>query len=196
MITTKFITKMSLIVSFIGIVVGGGIWYATSRVLHPTGPIYRFDNARDRADLLELFERERFILTATPDSNYSPEYMIDNMAPNKTPKYQGAMTIDVLRPEGKFAGFVTYFFEEPTRGRILFLAIHPDFRNKGYGKLMIKHAIKALHGRGAQKVVLVTRTFNLPAQKVYETVGFRSVKRDYDEFVHYEFTDFDLLDEK
>ena len=126
------------------------------------------------------------MLTATPD--YSPEFMLKYMSPHKwNPKYRGKLHVDVFRPDNVFVGFTAYYMEKPGDGRVLFLAIRPENRGKGYGKTLIRHAIAALKNLGATKVKLVTRTINLPAQKVYSSVGFDETLRDNLEgYVNYE----------
>jgi ribosomal protein S18 acetylase RimI-like enzyme len=152
------------------------------------GPIYAYDAKRDYDDIVELFELERFLLTSTPD--YSPEFMLKYMSPHKwNPQYRGKLHVDVLRPDNVFTGFTAYYMERAGEGRVLFLAIRPEMRGKGYGKKLTLHAISALKKLGASNVKIVTRTGNLSAQKVYGSVGFNETLRDNLEgYVSYEMT--------
>jgi ribosomal protein S18 acetylase RimI-like enzyme len=148
-------------------------------------PIYPYERVRDHDALIALFEQNRFWLTAYPDT--SPEYMLKYMTPPSDPRYFGKLHIDVLRAEEKLSGFTAYYMEYMTIGRILFLCIDSTVRNKGYGKQLMRYALDKLKNLGAKKVILTTRTFNYPAQKVYKGLGFVETSRDEEEYVNFEY---------
>lgn len=172
-----------LAILLVGVIASSSIWYLG---YHEKGPIYSYNATRDHDDLLDLFELERFWLTSTPD--YSPQFMLKYMTPNKDPKYRNALHISVMRIDGAFVGFTAYYMHNKDIGMILFLVTRPEFRGKGYGKDLIRHAIAELKKMGAQQVNLVTRTTNIPAQKVYTAVGFDEILRDEQGYVYYEYT--------
>ena len=145
--------------------------------------IHDFDYARDMADVASVFERNRYWLTSIPDS--SVEYAMRHRAAYPDPRYWGTLTTKVMRDhENNFLGFVSYFMERRTEGKVLFLAINEPFRGKGYSNTLLAYAVNALRDRGALAVNLVTRTSNVRAQKIYHRVGFVETKRD-DEFVYF-----------
>ena len=178
--------RIFLTVVACGTIIGLGSFVAWRyfNIEQPVVSVY--NKVRDYQDIIDLFELERFWLTSTPD--YSPYYMLEYMTPNKKIQYRGMLHIYVARPEEKFAGFTAFYMLDKNTGMILFLATRPEFRGQGYGKLLIKAAIEGLKKLGAKKVNLVTRTTNIPAQKVYVGVGFDEILRDEDGFVYYEYT--------
>lgn len=145
-----------------------------------------YNKVRDYHDIITLFELERFWLTSTPD--YSPYYMLEYMTPNKEFQYRGALHINVARLNEKFVGFNAFYMLDRQIGMILFLAIQPEMRSKGYGKTLIKSAIEGLKQLGAQKIHIVTRLINYPARKVYTGLGFKEILQDEDGCIYYEYT--------
>ncbi|RTL06867.1 GNAT family N-acetyltransferase [Candidatus Dependentiae bacterium] len=165
-------------------VIATGLFYFQTKKI--SLPIYAYNKQRDYQDIINLFELERFWLTTTVD--YSPNYMLDFMAPHKGSFYRGKLHVKVARPDNNFAGFTAFYMHDNKTGMILFLATRPEFRGKGYGKMLIMSAIEELKKMGAKKVNLVTRTTNLPAQHVYVSLGFDEITRDEQGFVYYEYT--------
>ena len=52
------------------------------------------------------------------------------------------------------------------------LAIHPDFGGQGFGSKMIQEIIDLAKGMNIQRLELSVGSENLPAQKLYEKLGF------------------------
>jgi len=171
--------KIVLWLAFLGIFtfIGGGIYYysRSSVTVTDKGPISVYQAARDHDDIVALFELERFWLTV---SDYDPVFMLKYMAAYKGLSYKDGLSVWVAREGDQFVGFTACYFEEPGVGRILFLAVRPEFRGKGYGSQLVKHALQELHKMGAFKVTILTRNSNLPAQKIYTTIGFIETSRD------------------
>lgn len=181
--TTKKRVVLGALLTGLIAFVGSSSWYFYTK---ETLPIYTYSKQRDYQDIVDLFELERFWLTTTTD--YSPLYMLDFMAPHKGAFYRGKLHVQVARPDNIFAGFTAFYMHDTKTGMILFLATRPELRGKGYGKMLIVSAIKELKKMGAKKVNLVTRTTNLPAQRVYVSLGFDEITRDEQGFVYYEYT--------
>ncbi len=144
--------------------------------------ILTFEDARDTEDILNIFKRDRYWLISTP--GYSPEFMLKYRAATQDWRYLGKLQINVLRAENKLVGFVAYYMKTETKGQLLFLAVNPEFRGKGYSEQLAKHALKELKKMGGTVVNLVTRTDNLRAQKLYNRLNFKETKRE-DGFVYY-----------
>lgn len=53
------------------------------------------------------------------------------------------------------------------------------FRGKGYGKMLIKKAIKLAKERKVDSIELVVNKNNKIAKKLYEQAGFEKTKKDY-----------------
>jgi [ribosomal protein S18]-alanine N-acetyltransferase len=80
----------------------------------------------------------------------------------------------VLEEEGRVAGYMGYW-EAPEEAHIINLAIGPDFRKRGLGKMMMDHCLAYAAKRGAHLATLEVRQSNEAAQKLYEKCNFRVV---------------------
>jgi len=63
------------------------------------------------------------------------------------------------------------------RGYIYHTAVHPDYRNRGYGKKLVDKALEELSTLGINKVALVVFERNEVGNKFWESQGF-SVRED------------------
>ncbi|MGI9953485.1 ribosomal protein S18-alanine N-acetyltransferase [Moorellaceae bacterium AZ2] len=52
------------------------------------------------------------------------------------------------------------------------IAIHPDFRGQRLGELLLKTLMQEAVNLGADRMTLEVRVSNLPAQRLYERLGF------------------------
>lgn len=61
------------------------------------------------------------------------------------------------------------------------VAVHPHDRRRGLARLLIVTAMEEALARGATTVLLEVRRSNLPAQRLYRSLGFeeRGVRKDY-----------------
>ena len=57
---------------------------------------------------------------------------------------------------------------------LAYLGVVPQFRRHGFGRTMTLHALHALHGH-ATRMTLVVDVRNLPARRLYESLGFRAL---------------------
>lgn len=55
------------------------------------------------------------------------------------------------------------------------LATHPDYRQRGIGRLLLAQGLRAAEARGARLAYLEVRRSNLAAQALYESFGFEVV---------------------
>ncbi len=60
-------------------------------------------------------------------------------------------------------------------GHILNLAVRPDYRGRGIGKLLALSVLAKLVSSGCREVFLEVRTSNRTARRLYESLGFRMV---------------------
>lgn len=58
------------------------------------------------------------------------------------------------------------------RGWIYYLAVSPDHRKRGYGKLMVDKIESELKARGCPKINLQVRKTNTAVIRFYEKIGF------------------------
>lgn len=55
------------------------------------------------------------------------------------------------------------------------LAVHPDFRRRGYGKVLLSAVIDSAKRESIKKILLEVRSSNLAARTLYEKTGFCAV---------------------
>ncbi|MDR3550370.1 MAG: GNAT family N-acetyltransferase [Candidatus Babeliales bacterium] len=178
----KFIKRLLFILTLSTL--GGGIGYyythQSSSIGRQAGPFYEYNNARDRADVETFFahgSEDRWWLLWDPTEYYDLDLLLLGRAPNENPLYYGTLQVKVLRENDQLVGFTTYYKQTPTVGRILFVAVKPEFRGRGYAKKIVEFDIAELKKMGAQKVVLFTRTQNVRAQSLYTKLGFYETSR-------------------
>ena len=88
----------------------------------------------------------------------------------------------VAKKDSKVVGYccLYYILDE---GEIINVAIHPDCRGKGYGKMMLEHLLKEGKCVGVKRFVLDVSVSNTPGQRLYESAGFKKIalqKKFYD----------------
>jgi ribosomal-protein-alanine N-acetyltransferase len=72
----------------------------------------------------------------------------------------------VMEENGKVVG---YIIGDEEKGMIISIAVHPEYRKKGYGKKMMEHIFKFMKG----EIFLQVRKSNKGAIKFYEKMGFK-----------------------
>jgi len=133
-------------------------------------PIEELNYDRDAKEILKIFDRDRYWLLSSAD--YSPEFMLKTKSPNAYDlRYYGQLNLRVLWEKGFFVGFTAYYMKTSTLGFILFMAVNPEFRGKGYGEMLINYDFADLKRMGATRAELTTRTDNERALKLYKRVG-------------------------
>ena len=74
--------------------------------------------------------------------------------------------------DGKLIGSVMVGYEGH-RGWLNYLAVLPDYQNKGYGRKLAERAITELDKLGCLKLNVQIRESNISAVRFYEGLGFR-----------------------
>ncbi len=134
-----------------------------------------FDKSKDIEFIQNAFKRDYYWLVENPE--FSLDFLIEKMSPNKDPEYFGKLNFKILQKDNKQIGFTTYFKKKFYEGKIQFVYVDPEFRGKGYAKKLTRYAIEDLFKKGAEIVKLDTRTTNEPAIKVYQGLGFKETYR-------------------
>jgi len=57
------------------------------------------------------------------------------------------------------------------------IAVHPGYRRRGVGEALVSELITRLKARGSRRLTLEVRASNVPAQKLYEKLGFAQAGR-------------------
>ena len=101
------------------------------------------------------------------------------------------MLADIIVAElnGRLAGSVTLFLKpsvsSPERwpegwAGIRLLAVHPDFRNRGIGRVLMDECIRRARSNGIKTIGLHTSRLMVVARRMYEKMGFvRAPEFDY-----------------
>jgi len=75
-------------------------------------------------------------------------------------------------PEGKMVGYAGLWAIED-EGHITNVAVHPDYRRKHLGSILVEQLIETTRGEGLKKYTLEVRVTNQAAISLYEKFGFR-----------------------
>ncbi|MGE0009363.1 MAG: GNAT family N-acetyltransferase [Candidatus Babeliales bacterium] len=150
------------------------------KIVHVRAPvpvttgIVDFNYQRDHDYVNAVFEDDEnwYWLVDGSRSDFSPEDMMKTMSASRDLSTKGDLIMKMLYVEGKPAGFSAYYNKNFYLGKIRFIYVDPAFRGAGYGLQLVNAAVDDLKARGANKIALVTRSSNLPAQRIYEKAGF------------------------
>jgi ribosomal-protein-alanine N-acetyltransferase len=55
------------------------------------------------------------------------------------------------------------------------IAVHPNYRNQGYGRLLMNFLIDFSQDHGVDTMILEVRVSNIPAIKLYSSLGFKKI---------------------
>jgi ribosomal protein S18 acetylase RimI-like enzyme len=90
-------------------------------------------------------------------------------------------SVYVSRLDGQLAGAAVVRWEEDESGEIVYIAMAPDVRGRGYGKQLISVLQEELRQRGGRALLVGTANSSLANIAFYQKCGFRmfEVKCDY-----------------
>jgi ribosomal protein S18 acetylase RimI-like enzyme len=96
----------------------------------------------------------------------------------QSPVYVPGHELFVIAPSGEVAAFCITWTDELTRvGHFEPVGTHPAYQRKGLGRSLIFEALGRLQAEGMLEADLCTNHTNLPAIRLYESIGFRKNKR-------------------
>ena len=73
--------------------------------------------------------------------------------------------------DGRIAGYILFWLL-PGAIDIHNVAVHSDFRRRGLGRRLLEQVVLEARSRASSRITLEVRKSNLPAQKLYESMGF------------------------
>lgn len=124
----------------------------------------------EESDLPRILEIEQ----ACFDSPWAPQSFVSELRDNEYARYF------CLEHEGKIIGYMGLWFilEE---GHITNVAIHPGYQGMGRGEFLMSSVIDLMVKEGMERMTLEVRVSNIPAQKLYERLGFATagVRKGY-----------------
>ena len=77
----------------------------------------------------------------------------------------------VLEIQGSIIGSVMAAYDGH-RGVINYLAVHPSYQKKGYGKILMAHVEHELLNKGCPKINLLVRSDNLNVKRFYKGLHY------------------------
>lgn len=82
--------------------------------------------------------------------------------------------------DGRIVGYVLFWFL-PEEVDIHNIAVHPDFRRRGIGRLLLEQVVDSARRQERLRVTLDVRFSNAPAQNLYRSFGFviRGLRKGY-----------------
>ncbi|MBE0477928.1 ribosomal protein S18-alanine N-acetyltransferase [Candidatus Aerophobetes bacterium] len=80
----------------------------------------------------------------------------------------------VLEFEGKLVGYGGYW-KIQDEAHLTTFAIHPSYRRRGLGKILLFYVLEDARKQGMKKVTLEVRKSNFAAQALYEKSGFKKI---------------------
>ena len=95
----------------------------------------------------------------------------------------------VAESDGRIVGMGALQKVNDSTGEIKRMRIEPEFQGKGLGKTILERLMVRAKELGYKKLILDTSTNQIPAQRLYESYGFKEYKRAplYDlEMIYYE----------
>ena len=110
----------------------------------------------------------------------------------------------IIEEAGKPIGEANYRIVDDKVAKIGIKICETDCQNRGLGRIILSMLISWLFEQGFEKIVLDTNLTNLRAQHVYESLGFRKLRINYDSWtdqlgnkqsaVDYELTEDNFVD--
>lgn len=131
---------------------------------------------KDFAPVLKIMNDNLFWISE--HSDLATEKVLTWKAPHNDPTKKGQAIIDVVTVEDEAKGFIAYFKKSRTQGFIWLLAVDNNQRKKGFGEMLVGHAIDELRKQGAQYATLAAKLLNKPAIALYKKMGFVEETRD------------------
>ena len=117
-------------------------------------------NTKDQEEVIELWEICRL---TRPWNN--PEKDIQRKL-----NVQSELFL-VLEIQNSIVGSVMAAYDGH-RGIVNYLAVHPSYQKKGYGKIIMTYVEKEFLNRGCPKINLLIRSDNLGVKKFYDSLNY------------------------
>lgn len=106
------------------------------------------------------------------------EYVPRTLRFVQSPVYVPEHEIFVMSPDGRVAAFCIVWMDQLNKlGHFEPVGTHPDFQRKGLGRSLLLHSLRRLKAEGMTVADVCTYYDNDAAIGLYESVGFRIVKK-------------------
>lgn len=99
----------------------------------------------------------------------------------RTETYRPELDLVVVAPDDSFAAYCLVWFDASNKvGLFEPVGCHSDYRQRGLSKAVMYEGLRRLKEFGAELAVVNCKTDSLPANALYESVGFAVADRDGD----------------
>ena len=102
-----------------------------------------------------------------------------NMDDHESSAYQGELDLIAVGPSGRFGAFCQCELKlvadsqgEHLSGEVGVIGTRPELQGQGLGRSLLLTGLRLLHERGATSAYLETSESNVPAQRLFASVGF------------------------
>ncbi|MHA1615764.1 MAG: ribosomal protein S18-alanine N-acetyltransferase [Candidatus Njordarchaeales archaeon] len=132
---------------------------------HPVKPSEITIRKASIEDVEEIFEIEKLSFKR-PYPKYYLQWLIEGLAD----------IFLVAEVNGKIIGYIAGRVEYGNLGHIVTIAVHPNWRRKGLGTMLMRKILNYFRKNSCKKAYLEVRVSNEPAIKLYQRLGFRKVR--------------------
>jgi ribosomal protein S18 acetylase RimI-like enzyme len=127
---------------------------------------------------LEVIERAKAQYGAFGSSAPFEKYLERFKNFMRSPVYDHYLDLVALATNGEIGAFCIVWTDPVNRtGLFEPVGTHPDFQRKGLGRAIMLEGLRCMRERGMEQAIVSTFEDNEAAIKLYESVGFRVVKR-------------------
>ena len=99
----------------------------------------------------------------------------------RMPGYEADLDLVAVAPDGTFGAFCMCWVDPVNKsGEFEPVGTRPAFRRKGMARAVLLEGLRQMKARGCTTALVWCEGDNHAAQRLYESVGFRAAKRDYD----------------
>lgn len=127
----------------------------------------------DEADARAQIHDEAFFVSDVTTLSYAKVM--------SAPGYMHELDLVAVAPSGRLAAFALCWIDSVNKiGLFEPVGTHPDFRMHGLGKALLCAGLQALKDHGMERAWVYTESPNVPAQRLYTSVGFTVVGKEYD----------------
>ena len=121
--------------------------------------------AAEDAEAIEALERLSFPIPWSLDS------ILKEIEKNELARFFAA------EQNGRVIAYAGAWYIAPFEYDIANVAVHPEYRRMGVGRLIMRGLIEAAENEGAEDITLEVRPSNTAAIRLYEGLGFREEGR-------------------
>jgi ribosomal protein S18 acetylase RimI-like enzyme len=89
----------------------------------------------------------------------------------------GYSTVDVIKKNSEIIAFSQYTIEQ-NLGKLEYLAVLPEYRNRGYGRILMEKVFQYFKTKNIERIELKVAYRNDDAKKFYEYFGFKLLSQN------------------